>query len=198
MASGSSTDYLALLKDTVDRGVKQTDNIVPLLVGALITVLCTPITLGVLGPPLALGYSTMCLKVARGEAASLDDLWSGFSRFVPALIMGLIAAVAVVIGLALLVVPGVALMILFTFAFHFMATDPDAEPVECLKSSVMLVKDNAIDVLVLWLFGVIVSAVLTSTLAGIFVVTPFVSLLSAVLFVKLDAKVGATAAPSAL
>ena len=73
------TDHVATLKDTFQR-FTSTENLVPLLVDALIVTTLGACTLGVMLPPLMLGYTAMCLRIMRGEKVSVgesfQDVWN--------------------------------------------------------------------------------------------------------------------------
>lgn len=179
----AQTDYGALLKDTFNALLK-TENLVPLIVGALV-VSVGSLTI-VLAPPLALGWVRTALKVVRGETAKIDDLWSGFRDFGPSFVLALVGGLLIGLGLILLVLPGVVLAFLFSFSMHILAVRPNVGVATALKESLDLVKANPVDVLVLWLVSGVLSALLSWTVIGGFAVAAFTVLLSSAMFVRLD------------
>ena len=68
----------------------------------------------VIGGPLFLGYYGVVLKAARREPVDFGQVFSGFQRFVPALIANIILSVLTIVGCILLVIPGLFIGMLFT------------------------------------------------------------------------------------
>lgn len=68
----------------------------------------------VIGGPLLLGYYGVVLKAARREPVDFGQVFSGFQRFVPALIANIILSVMMIVGCILLVIPGLFIGMLFT------------------------------------------------------------------------------------
>lgn len=64
-----------------------------------------------IGGPLTVGLYWMMLKVQRDEPVEFGDLFAGFSEFGRALGVYVLYSIAVVIGLVLLVVPGIVLAV---------------------------------------------------------------------------------------
>lgn len=60
---------------------------------------------------LGAGNLIIALKLVRGQPAGLDDLPAGFSRALPLLVGGVLLALVFVIGFALLVIPGIILVL---------------------------------------------------------------------------------------
>lgn len=187
MATSQSTaaspiDYLQLLKDSFNLLIKS-ENLVPLLVGMLAVSLS--LFTVILFPPVMLGFVNTALKIARGEKARIEDLASGFQRFGAAFAMALVAGVLIALGFVLLVVPGVALAILFCFGFHALASDPDLGPGGALKESIHLVKANVVDVLVVWVIGGALSALLSWTVIGGIAAGAYTALLTSMLYLRM-------------
>ncbi|MCC7381062.1 MAG: hypothetical protein IT384_04495 [Deltaproteobacteria bacterium] len=182
--SGSSLDFAGLLKGALSASLRG-QNPVILLVGAFLTGLISVFI--VTAPPMALGYTAVCLKIARGQEASWDDLFSGFSRFGASFALGVLAFVAITIGLILLVVPGLVLAFLFTFAFHLLAVDSSLSGMDALKGSVQLVKSRLADVVVLWVIGLVVGAVFSIVpVVGSLVAMGFMGVAGAMAFLKIS------------
>jgi hypothetical protein len=105
MASGG-TDYGAILKRSFELMIKG-ENIVILLVGMVVVGAASMFTFGIAAGPFLLGYTSACMKMARGEQVTMDELWTGLQRLVPAIVTSLILGVAVFVGFILCVVPGI-------------------------------------------------------------------------------------------
>ena len=92
MNTTSNTDYAALLKDTFALATKG-ENLVPLLVDAVIVTVLGTCTMGICLPALMFGYTRMAHRVVQGEKIAVGDSFQGFQHFVPSLLLGVILAV---------------------------------------------------------------------------------------------------------
>jgi len=63
-------------------------------------------TAGILGGPLMVGYYKAMAKLDAGQNADLNDLFSGFDKFIPAFLAFLLTGVMITIGYFLCVIPG--------------------------------------------------------------------------------------------
>ncbi len=84
--------------------------------------------------PLALGWNTFCMRLSRGGAPSVGEVFEGFSRFGPA--VGASVLMGLLTGLASLffIIPGIFLSICFSFTYFLMA-DRDMGPWEAMVAS---------------------------------------------------------------
>lgn len=202
--SNNKLDYGALLKSNFELYTKS-DNMVPLLVGGLIAAIGSGLTLGILVGPLFLGLHMMAIAVANGEKIEIGDISKGFQHFVPSFLLMLMIGVGVMVGMILLVIPGLIFAFLCTFSMQALAVSPESGPVEAIKTSVNMVKDNLVDVLVIAVIAGALNTVLSSVSGGLLgiVVMPFVILLMTRAFLELGGASAASAAargtaPSAL
>lgn len=67
-------------------------------------------------PPLLAGLYTMIIRLDRGESITISNLFDGFQRFLPLIIASILISVFVTIGLILLVLPGLYLLIVYSFS----------------------------------------------------------------------------------
>ena len=74
-------------------------------------------------PHLIAGFSIVLLKTLRGEAPAFPDLFKGFSYYVPLLTAGLLMGLGLFVGLALLVVPGIFLGLMWSQTLFLLADD---------------------------------------------------------------------------
>lgn len=84
---------------------------------------------------ITLGYILYITALFDTRTDNLNLLFSGFSRFVQAMVAGLLYTLAVSVGLALLIVPGIILCCGFSMTFFIMAEDPNIGGVDALKAS---------------------------------------------------------------
>ncbi|MGI9084563.1 MAG: hypothetical protein ACR2FE_04645 [Aeromicrobium sp.] len=100
--------------------------------------------------------------IARAALDVVDggsfDIGSALSRLnlVNVIVASLIVSVLTVIGLVLLVIPGIAVIFLTYFTTYFIVDDDAGSPVEAVKSSVRLVTSNVGDSLLLALLNILV------------------------------------------
>lgn len=178
-------DYGDLLKKTLTVSVRGS-NILVLVLGALVLAAGSVLTAGILAGPLALGYAGACLKIARGEPVAVSDLWVGFRRFVPALLLSLIVLLASVVGIMAFFVPGVFVLFCSSLAFMEMADDPAAGPWECAQRASRLVQNHFSPVLVVAVLEIFLMGTLGwTTVIGGLVVLAFAFLLDGMLYTKL-------------
>lgn len=137
----SEPDYLSILKHTA-RATTRGNNPLVLLVGAAALLVGSAASLGILFGPLAVGLAKVASEVAEGRPATWEQLGHGFDRFVPSLIAGGLYLLAVTIGFALLVLPGIVAGIALGFAFFVLARDPNSTGFGALMRSARWVRAN--------------------------------------------------------
>ena len=69
--------------------------------------------------PLMFGYAVVSARLMQGEAPRFGDFFKGFTWYLTLLLLGLVTQVLVVLGLVLLIVPGIYLMVGYIFAPWF-------------------------------------------------------------------------------
>lgn len=193
----SGTDYTQLFKRTWDAIVQQ-QNLIVVLVGAVVLTVAGSVTLGILAGPLFLGYALACLKIARGQPVAIDDLWTGFQRLVPAIVTSLIIGVGAFVGFIFCIVPALIVLVLSTFVFHMMVDDPNLAGIDAIKKSAAMVKANVADVAIVWGIGILISSVLSITVVGSIAGMAFSSLMSAFLYEELKKRDGGGAMQTSL
>ncbi len=124
--------------------------------------------------PLTLGYVLFISRLVDTKNNGLDILFSGFNRFVETLIAGLLYTVAVSIGTALLIVPGVILALGFGMTFFIMADDQNISGIDALKMSWNMMQGHKWDFFCLQLrfIGWILLAIITCGI-GFFWLYPY-------------------------
>lgn len=84
--------------------------------------------------PLAVGFAALVLSAVRGREPELDELLTGFRTYVNAVGGMLVYAIAVVVGLVLLVVPGLVAIVRLSFT-PFLIAERDLSPIDAVKTS---------------------------------------------------------------
>lgn len=93
----------------------------PLMAGALLTLLLGSLTFGILMGPMLAGLFLMALRRIRdGRTPEIGDVFSRFDRFFPYLLAFYGIGILTAIGYALLVVPGLYLSAIWFYALPLM------------------------------------------------------------------------------
>jgi uncharacterized membrane protein len=83
---------------------------------------------------LGMGVLTVCLKFEDGKTPTLSDLWSSLDRALDYIVVKFVVGVIVMIGLILLIVPGLIWGLQFYLA-TYLVVDRRASVVDALKGS---------------------------------------------------------------
>lgn len=143
---------------------------------------------GLMLMPLSVGLTYYILKFIRKDNPEINDLWSQFSRFIPIVMTGLLATLAILLGFLLLIIPGIILAMGLTM-FQYILADPeykDLENVAVLKESWRLMKGYKSDYLMFQFsfIGWMLLVVFSFGIAAIYVV-PYVTTATALYYEKL-------------
>lgn len=122
----------------------------PVLLITFVQILVSVCSLLILAPVTTAGYfQSLLLAQREGRVPEVKDLFSQMSLFVPLLIFGILAFIALALGYLLLILPGIALSIFLVFSCLYLLplmTDQNLDIVEALKESWdMAVKDPIAD-----------------------------------------------------
>lgn len=156
-------------------------NAITHVLASLVVLVLGTVTLGLLIAPLVVGHINLVKRSRRGEEVSVGDLFSGMNKIVTSIVVALIAAVGITIGFALLVLPGVALLVLWFFVLHLIAYD-DAGVGEALGGSIELVKSNFLNVLLLVVVIGVLNAIGSLAVVAALVTVPLTVIASTVGF----------------
>jgi len=141
------------------------------VLAALLVLVGSALTVGILSGPLIVGYIGTIRKRLRGEPAELTNVLDGLKRFLVSFLTALIIAVAVAVGSFLLVVPGVLAALFCMFALHRVAYE-DASVAEALADSFGLVKDHFLNALLLYVSLAILSLAGAAIVVGFLLTLP--------------------------
>jgi uncharacterized membrane protein len=125
-----------------------------------------------------IGVWRIALKVVRGQKARLEDLWEG-GPFTEMIVAVLLVTLGVSLGLALCVVPGVLLLIGWSF-FAPLMLDRRLDGFEGLRQSWILTRGHGARLFTFWLLAL--ACVAVGSLAcgvGAFVAAAFVTVAAA-------------------
>jgi uncharacterized membrane protein len=67
-------------------------------------------------PPLVMGNFMVSAKLLQGQPPAFRDFFAGFHFFLPLVLLSLVTSILIAIGLALLIIPGIYLIVAYLFA----------------------------------------------------------------------------------
>ena len=105
----------------------------------------------ILAGPLGLGLAIFHLRIARDQEAEIGNVFDGFKMFGKALGTYILMMIAIILGLCLLIVPGIILALGLSQTFFIMADDPEIEIMDALKDSWELMDGHKFDYFILGL-----------------------------------------------
>lgn len=143
-------------------------------------------SLGILVGPLYVGWLRMCEKQRRGENIQFGDLFQGFDAFGPAFACSVLMLIGLVIGFALLIVPGFVLLAAWTFAYHFIALRGQGG-VQALGSSWRLFRAQLGPVLTTFVLVMLVAGVGGTVFPAGLLTTPLTVIFTNLVFQQLTA-----------
>lgn len=181
-----------LLEDAWGR-ITKSENLVPLLVGALIVMFGGMLSLGILAAPLMLGFVKMCFRVAGDEPVEIGQISEGFSGFLSAFLIGLLMVVGVIITSCTVIGP-LAIVFVCMFAFQILAREESIGAVDALKQSFELVKANMAAAGTVFVINLAINSVLGGG-TGILGIPAFAftTLTTTLLFIRLSGEAHSTA-----
>jgi membrane-anchored glycerophosphoryl diester phosphodiesterase (GDPDase) len=136
------------------------------------------------------GMISIMLKAVDGKKYSFNDLFAHFKLelIMKSFAVGVLIFLSVVIGLVLLVIPGIYVGIRLSFAYYFLL-EKNAGPIEALKLSWKMTDKRVVKLLEYWVYAVGVLLVgLVAVLIGLLVAQPLLALGYAYIYRKISAK----------
>ncbi|WP_035245627.1 hypothetical protein [Desulfogranum mediterraneum] len=139
------------------------------------------LSLGILAPVLAAGYmQSLLLAVREGRKPEVRDLFGQMQLFLPLLGFGLLIALAVVVGLAMLVLPGLLVIVAVSFFCIYMLplmTDRELGLFDALQESSRMAMEQPLSehVAVVAVY-LVLSSLGSSMVLGSLLTTPFATL----------------------
>lgn len=146
-----------------------------------------PILQTLLTGALSIGIITFHLNLARRRKVDLADIFVGFNQFVQSVIAGLLTAVIVMIGFALLIIPGIIASLGLSQTYYIMADNPGIKATDAMQQSWEMTKGHRGDLFMLGLsfFGWILLACIFTCGIGMLWVMPYMYLSFSHFYIKL-------------
>jgi uncharacterized membrane protein len=143
-------------------------------------------TFGLVAGPVAAGLALAGLRRAQRGQVEVQDFFDGFRYFLPALLSSLLIAALVAFGFIFLIIPGLVILAMYVFTFHFLAAGtPDFW--RAMESSRQLVaRDYFGFTLFVVLLGVLNLLGLFFLYVGVLVTLPVTSLALTAAFLDLQ------------
>lgn len=155
-------------------------NLVMLILMTLVMMVVSFFTLGILAPVITAGYLQAIIELIRsGREPRMEDLFSQMRLFLPLLAFSVITTIVILIGFAMIVLPGLLVVLAVAFGCLYMLplmTDKQMGLIDALKTSwQMAVKENIAEhiAMVILFFGLM--AIGGSVFIGTLFTQPFAS-----------------------
>lgn len=113
--------------------------------------------------PISIGLATYSLSIVNEEDYSYNQIATGFKYFFKALFLYLLFNISVLIGIILLIIPGVVIFLMFSQIFYITAKNPQIGVIDAFKKSASLMKNKKLQLfgLVMRYFGLFILGVFT-------------------------------------
>ena len=159
----------------------------PLLVfGSCILWAGSLFTASLLFGPLSVGYAATCLKMSKGEAVVVEDLWSGFAAFDKWALIGCTFFWLIFAGFLSLFVPGIVTLTLSPLFFIVLVEKQDQSAFVSMNEAIMFIRTHSYLVLLNVVSGSLMFIVLVPTIVGLILFFPFIYLLNVSLWRELS------------
>lgn len=164
-------------------------NIIPLIIMTLVMVVATCLTFGILGPVTMAGYiHAIILLVREGREPKIQDIFSQMRLFIPLLVFGFVSTIAILIGFALLFLPGLLISLALAFCCMYtlpLMTDKDMGVMDAIKESYrMAIQGQVIDHVVLVVLYLGIIALGSSVFIGFLFTSPLATVLLASVYLE--------------
>lgn len=140
---------------------------------------------------LGIGQLQICLKLARYQPASFGDLFNGGSRFLPVLGVYVLCMIGMMLGFAMLIIPGIILMLYFWPAYYLVVDDKS--PVfDSFGTAAKITEGNKLTtfLLALLIFGIMILGLLACGI-GLLFAAPLGAMLLATAYLMMSNQIPA-------
>mgnify|MGYP003678161105 CR=1 FL=1 len=153
-------------------------------VGGLLALIFSPLQM-VVNVFLGIGQTLIALRLLRGQPAQFSDLFSGGPLFLPVLGASLLAGLAMTVGFAACILPGL-LLGLFFWPFYWLVVDQKTGVMDSFKVALAIAKVNVGTTVLIWLASMaIILLGLIALVVGLLFAIPLVSLVFATAYLMM-------------
>lgn len=125
------------------------------------------------GSFVTVGLQWMFLDVARGSKVQIAEIFRPFGSYVRMLIAYLLVLVCTMVGMVLLIVPGIILSLGLSMTFYILRDDENISAVEAMKRSWAMMSGHKMEYFLLGLSFLGWAVLAGITLVGIFWLMPY-------------------------
>jgi hypothetical protein len=155
--------------------------IAPLIIMTLVMIAASLFTLGILGPVTMAGYmQSVLLMIRDGREPKVQDVFSHMRLFFPLVLFGVMVFLAALIGFALLVLPGIAVVLAVAYCCLYilpLMTDKGLGLFDAVKESYsMTTKGSWVDNLTVFIIFIGVIALGSAVFIGALITQPFATI----------------------
>ncbi|GIX00577.1 MAG: hypothetical protein KatS3mg111_3909 [Pirellulaceae bacterium] len=138
------------------------------------------------GVYLGIGQAQINLRLLRGQSAQIGDLFAGGDRFLPTLVVSILYGIAVAVGTALCIIPGMIVALLYWPAYY-LVVDGKSTAIESFQIAQTLAKPNVgtTIILVVASVGITIAGILACGVGTLFAI-PLLSMMWAVLYLGIS------------
>jgi uncharacterized membrane protein len=161
--------------------------------GAFLTLIVIVYSILILAP-IDYGVSYAYLKAARGEKLEIKDMFAGFQNYWNAVLANLLVGVIIVIGLILIIIPGIIFACKLAFV-PYLVVDKKMDVIEAVKTSWRMTNGHAWRVFLIGLLAIpIIIAGLICLGVGVIISFMWISAAFASLYHAVDSSATVTVA----
>jgi hypothetical protein len=155
------------------------------ILGGLILIVISVVSLGLLSGPMMVGFIQLVEKRRRNEPASAIDILEGFSHFGASLIAFILISIGVFVGSLLLVLPGLLFGLVMAFTFHAIAID-DQDAIGGMSKSFGLIREDPALAAVFLVIILVLSGIGGAVVFGTLLTLPFALVLMTLAYHRLS------------
>jgi hypothetical protein len=131
------------------------------------------------------GINIYFLKICRGEATTVGDLFSGFPYYLPVLLTTLAVTAISIVGYVCFIIPGIIAILMFLTA-TYIVVDRNVGVADALQLSRSITSGNKFTIFLIFLVTLLILIASIITIIGAIVVGLFSTVLIPVLYLKMS------------
>lgn len=105
----------------------------------------------IIGGPVYFGVASYFLKLAKGEPAEFNELFSGFSLFKTNFVLNFFIMLFTILWTLLLIVPGIIAAIKYSMAYYILNENPEIGALEAIRKSKEMMDGHKMRFFEMWL-----------------------------------------------